>query len=150
MNKTTALFFYGSDGNAAKAAAAAHRKTEGPAFVRHAEAFRVSDPVEPVDAVYVLPCVDDFGRKQIASVYGDKVKTSDAIAPLPAPPPSTDDPLAALPADWQQTVATKQLKSIAAAISGRTVDNRPQAIEVIDAEIARRAAPLPPPPPPVS
>lgn len=65
-----------------------------------------------------------------------------SITPPPAvtPPPGESDPLADLPADWKEHGKAEDLKKVAAAISGRAVENRKQAIEVIEAEQAKRAA----------
>ena len=57
----------------------------------------------------------------------------------PAPPPPVD-PLADLPADWSTKLSADQLKSIAVAATGRAVENRKQAIEVITEELAKRAS----------
>lgn len=59
------------------------------------------------------------------------------------PPPAKAapvDPLANLPPDWR----TKDARKIAAAVSGRAVENNAQAIQVIEAELAKRAAPAAP------
>jgi hypothetical protein len=58
--------------------------------------------------------------------------------PLPPPPPGVSDPLAALGKDWQGKDAT-ELRQIAAAVSGRAVENKAQAIAVIEAALAKSA-----------
>lgn len=61
-------------------------------------------------------------------------------APL-APPPGPIDPLASLPADWRDSVGNTELRNIAAALGdGRAVDNRDQAIAVIDAALLAKAS----------
>lgn len=58
-----------------------------------------------------------------------------ALPPLPGPPA---DPLDNLAADWRER---DDLKKLAAAVSGgRSVENKAQAIAVIEAELAKRAA----------
>jgi hypothetical protein len=149
MDKSTALFFFSRDAESAKRLAAKHRKTEGPAFIRDAAALVTSEPAEPVEVVFVLPCVADIDTHRIAEIYGDKVKATEGIPPPPpAAPPPPGDALATLSADWQTTRSTKELKQIAASISGRAVENRVQAVEVIEAEVARRTTPFPLPPVP--
>lgn len=68
-----------------------------------------------------------------------------ALPALPAPPgpPQPADPLADLSPDWRKGDAG-ELRKLAASVSGRTVDNKTQAIAVIEAALAAR--PLPPPP----
>lgn len=60
-------------------------------------------------------------------------------APPPPPPPPSfpplpaaqPDPLAGLPKDWATTFKTAQLRALAETVSGRAVENREQAIQVI-------------------
>lgn len=66
------------------------------------------------------------------------------LAPPPPPPPpgppGAPDPLADLPENWREDHGAR-LKSLAAAVSGgRTVEDKKQAIEVIEAALAARAA----------
>jgi hypothetical protein len=60
------------------------------------------------------------------------------LTPLPVLE-SMPDPLAKLPADWQEKVKSAELRGIAAAVSGRTVENREQAVQVISEALAARA-----------
>lgn len=58
--------------------------------------------------------------------------------PVIAPPPPPVDVLAALPKDWQ-TGDAAELKRIAAAVSGgRAVENKAQAVQVINAALKAR------------
>jgi hypothetical protein len=57
----------------------------------------------------------------------------------PPPPPAPPDALDGLPKDWQGGDAA-ELKRLAAAVSGRTVENKAQAVQVINAALAQRAA----------
>lgn len=61
-----------------------------------------------------------------------------SLPPPPAPPALPPDPLATLPKDWQSSKATKDLRNLAAAVSGRTPENREQAIAVIVEALAKR------------
>ncbi|MGJ5032350.1 hypothetical protein ACQR1I_36315 [Bradyrhizobium sp. HKCCYLS2038] len=57
---------------------------------------------------------------------------------LPPPPAGAPDPLDNLPANWREDHGAR-LKSIAAAISGgRAVENKDQAIAVIESALAAR------------
>lgn len=56
---------------------------------------------------------------------------------LPPPPPAPADPLAGLGDDWR---TRDDLRALAASVSGRAVENKKQAVEVIEAELAKRAA----------
>jgi hypothetical protein len=65
------------------------------------------------------------------------------LLPPPGPPPVAagsvpPGPLDALGSDWQNGDVA-EMKAIAAAVSGRAVDNKAQAIEVIDAALVARA-----------
>jgi hypothetical protein len=60
-------------------------------------------------------------------------------APL-APPPGPPDVLAGLANNWRQSVEPAELKRIAAALTGRTVEDVKQAIDVIAAEFEARKA----------
>lgn len=56
------------------------------------------------------------------------------LPPLPPAPLAPADPLAALSADWRdQEPAT--LRKLAATVSGRTVENKAQAVAVIEAAL---------------
>lgn len=59
------------------------------------------------------------------------------IAPPPLePPPAPPSPLDSLPENWKDKASTEDLKRIAAAVSGRAVENRKQAIDVIEQALA--------------
>jgi hypothetical protein len=55
----------------------------------------------------------------------------------PPPPPAPAHPLDALAKDWQ-TGDAAELKRLAAAVSGRAVENKAQAVQVINAALAAR------------
>lgn len=55
------------------------------------------------------------------------------------PPPRIADPLADLGADWATKLPADRLKEIAVAATGRAVENRKQAVEVIAEELTKRA-----------
>lgn len=81
-----------------------------------------------------------------AAKFNPKVhERFDAPAPPPPPPimpppPRIADPLAELPADWSTKLPADRLKDVALAATGRAVENRKQAIEVITEELAKRAS----------
>lgn len=58
-------------------------------------------------------------------------------APLPPPPAPVADPLAALAKDWKNK-DVGELRKIAEAVSGRAVENKAQAVAVIEAALAAR------------
>ena len=71
-----------------------------------------------------------------------------ALPMPPPPPPAAFDPLDALPKDWRDAKGRgiAKLREVAAAVSGgRMPENKEEAVQMLDAEIARRL--LPPPPP---
>lgn len=146
--KSLSLVFYGKDGDAAKIIAAKIRKDGGSAQLRHAYAFDGTS--ETCDQAVLLSDVSAFDKDRIVAVYGERVVSvpSDGVALPPPPALLPPDPIAALPADWRTRDAL-ELKSWAASISGRAVDNATQAVEVIDAAIAAKAAAVPPAPVPV-
>lgn len=59
------------------------------------------------------------------------------VADLPPPPPGTPDPLAGLAADWKARSAD-ELRKLAEVVSGRAVENKAQAVAVIEAALAAR------------
>ena len=59
------------------------------------------------------------------------------LPPLPIPPPPPADPLAALAKDWRDQDAGP-LRTLAAVVSGRAVENKRQAIDVIEAALKAR------------
>lgn len=136
--KSTSLIFYGEDGDAAKVAAAGIRKEGGVAQLRHAYAF--DGEKETADRIVMLPCVSAHDQARITAVYGDIVVASKPNAvlpppPSPGPPPS---PLDGLAANWKTQGTSDELKKIAAALSGRAMDNREQAVAVIEAALIAR------------
>jgi hypothetical protein len=60
-----------------------------------------------------------------------------ALPPLPALPVPPVDLLAKLPADWRSQDAGP-LRQLAAVVSGRAVENKRQAIDVIEAKLKSR------------
>lgn len=60
-----------------------------------------------------------------------------ALPPLPPAPTAPADPLVSLPADWRSQDAAP-LRKLAATVSGRTVENKAQAVQVIEAALAKR------------
>lgn len=132
--KSLTLVYYGTDGDAAKAAAAKIRKDGGSAQLRHTYAF--DDVKEPdADRVLMLSCVSEYDRQRIVKAYG--MASANATVPPPPPPPPAD-PLAKLPANWRDKPAM-ELKQIAASVNGgRSVENVEQAISEIEAALAAR------------
>lgn len=133
--KSIHLIFYGTDGGIAKTSAALLRKEKGAtAMIRHAPEF--AGEAEPADRVVLLSCVTPFDAGRIAAVYGDRVtRSGSALPPLPPVPPVVD-PLANLAPDWR---TRDDVKQIAASVSGgRAVENKRQAVEVIEAALKAR------------
>lgn len=62
-----------------------------------------------------------------------------ALPPLPSAPLPPADPLVVLAADWRSQDAGP-LRKLAATVSGRTVENKAQAVQVIEAALAKRNA----------
>jgi hypothetical protein len=140
--KSLSLIFYGENGESAKAAAGKIRKDGGSAQLRHAYAFD-GEAEQDAAAVILLADVTDYDATRIKAAYGDKVQSlavGAAVPPPPPPPPPPADPLAKLAPDWRTGDVTK-LKSLAAAVSdGRAVDNKDQAIAVIETALEARSA----------
>lgn len=137
MSKSLTLIFVGNDGVAAKELAAKLRLEKGvAAHLRSAVGF-VASEIEQCDRVVVMSDVADFETKRIKAAYGERVARSGSTLP-PLPPPPVADPLANLAPDWR---SRDDLKSLAAAVSGgRAVENKRQAVEVIEAALKARAA----------
>lgn len=133
--KSLTLVFVGSDGNAAKELAAKIRLEKGAgAQLRSAVGF-VTSEVEPCDRVVLMPDVNDSDAKRLLAAYGDRIATPGMPLPPPPPPPPFD-PLVNLPADWRKR---DDLRQVAAAVSGgRSVENKAQAIAVIEAALKAR------------
>lgn len=67
------------------------------------------------------------------------VATSPTLPPLPPLPVTPPGPLDNLPANWRSKEPA-ELRRLAASVSGgRAVENKRQAIEVIEAELVKRA-----------
>jgi hypothetical protein len=133
MNKHLTIFYYERDGDAAKAAAAKIRAGKTAAMLRDVNGF--DDVAEPCDRVITMPCVGASAKMRLQNAYGaERVQFLDQGSALPPPPPPLApppvDPLASLPANWRR-MSTIELKSIAAALTGRTVENAEQAREII-------------------
>lgn len=135
--RSTTIVFYGTNGNAAKEHGAKIRAEGNYAQLRHAEAF--NGEKEPCDAVVMLPCVTDYDAKRLVTVYG-AIAARLGVPVLPPPPPVPVHPLDKLPPNWR-AMEGPELRKIAAAVSGgRAVENAKQAIQVIESELAKRAA----------
>lgn len=82
---------------------------------------------------------DAIDVREILRTSPDRYTKDDPadIIPSPAPPPAA--PALTLPADWHKGSAA-EVKALAERISGRTPDNREQAVAVIEAAL------IPPPP----
>jgi hypothetical protein len=124
----TILLFYGQNGAAAKAKAAELRSPERRARPLHAEVCLSPQP----GVVQFMPDVPDLERKRLSELFG---LPPDLVLP-PLPPPPVLDPLADLAPDWR---SRDDLKQLAASVSGgRAVENKRQAIEVIEAALKAR------------
>jgi hypothetical protein len=130
--KVVTLIFYGVDGSAAKDAAARIRaESNCPALVRDAAAF--CGDVEPCGRVIVMPDVAGHDAGRIKAAYGNYIATPGAPPP---PPPPPFDPLVNLAPDWRKR---DDLRQLAASVSGgRSVENKAQAIAVIEAALKAR------------
>lgn len=126
------ILFYAEDGAAAKAkvldARAAGKK------MRAAHCIACHD-AEPVDGIEFMPDVTAYERKRLRALFG----VTEGVPLPPPPPPPPVDALANLPKDWRNG-KTKELTAIATSIDGRAPENREQAIQLIDAALAARAA----------
>lgn len=126
------VLFYGQDGPAAKAKAAELRTNDMRVRPIHAE---VCLSPQKADAVQFMPDVPDSERKRLLELFGLPVSAD--LAPPPPPPPPPFDPLANLAPDWRKRDDVRQL---AAAVSGgRSVENKAQAIAVIESALKARA-----------
>lgn len=83
--------------------------------------------------------VEDVDAREILTNSDEYSATDPSIVTtiLPPPPPAPADPLDNLQADWENMHGSR-LKSIAAAVGGRSVENADQARDVIRAELAKR------------
>lgn len=135
--KVLTFVFYGADGDAAKELAVKIRKEGGNAQLRHTYAM-VDGEKEPVDRIVTMPDVSPGDVARIKAVYGDIVAPLGAALPPPPPPPPAPDPLTNLAANWRDQDAAA-LKALAATVSGRSVENKAQAVQVIEAALAARS-----------
>lgn len=79
----------------------------------------------------------DFDEAKGHERYIDAPPASVPPPPVLDAPPGPVDPLAGLAADWRDK-PTEDVKALAFAIDGRAVENREQAIAVIEAALAQR------------
>lgn len=124
---------YCNDGDAAKAAAADLRR-DGKQIVNLHSAILFDGVAEECERVIVQPCVDDYDRNRLRAAYGDKI-VSPGAPPPPEPPPF--DPLDNIAPDWRKR---DDLRQLAAAVSGRSVENKSQAVQVIEAALKARSS----------
>lgn len=131
--KSTTLIFFGRDSAAAKELAAKTRQAGGAAFVRDVAAL--GGELESAERVLLLPCVTPLDALRVREAYGAIVAPVGVLLPPPPPP----DPLGNLPQDWHGK-DTKWLRDLAASVSGRAVENKVQAIQVISQALAKRSS----------
>lgn len=133
------LIFFADNLDAARAVMTfiRHGGTDA-AQIRHAPGFVMSEKEHDAVAVLLMPDVSDYDAKRITEIYGDLVKPAPPSGlPLPPPPPIAD-PLANLPTNWQALDAATLKKIAEAASAGRSVENKAQAIQVIEAALQAR------------
>lgn len=123
--------FYHEDAAAAVARGKELRVNKRQVSVTHTLACNEADAVDGID---FMPDVPPFERRRLSKLFG-VTDGAPLVPPPPGPPPS---PLDALPADWKDKSGADELKKIAAAISGRAVENRAQAVDVINQALAAR------------
>lgn len=128
------LIFYGLDGAAAKERATEIRAKDKEARPRVIHVLACTE-AEPFSAVEFMPDVSEFERGRIRTLFG--IPASGSVPP--PPPPPLADPLDNLPREWKSG-KTKELIALAASVTGRTPENREQAVALIEAVIAARAA----------
>jgi hypothetical protein len=90
--------------------------------------------LDPEQGKFIVINASDFDK--------DKHEMFDAPVvvpppPVAVPPPPSTDPLDALSKDWRNGDVVK-LRALAAAVGGRSVENKAQAIQVIEAALAAR------------
>lgn len=132
------LLFYGSDGPAAKARAADMRGHERKARPILAEACHAR---QACDAIAFMDDVSAYDRDRLTALFAPVVNAPPPVpvAVVPPPPGPPPNPLDSLPANWEKSAPTDDLKRIAAAANdGRAVENRVQAVEVIRQALAAR------------
>ncbi len=134
MAKELTLIFFGVDGEAAKKDAIEIRIRGGSAQLRHAHAW--DGAFETCDRVVLMPDVSDRDRARLTEVFAAQL-----IADGAPPPPPPFDPLADLGNKWRER---KDVTAIAAAVAGRAVDNKAQAIAIVEEALKARTVPPPP------
>lgn len=127
------LLFYGQDGSAAKTHAASLRIGDMRVRPIHAEVCFLR---QAADHIEFMPDVSHGERERLCGLFDVPMQAPGAPA-LPPPPPAPVDPLADLGNDWR---SRNDLRALAASISGRAVENAKQAVQVIETELAKRAA----------
>ena len=135
MAKELTLIFFGVDGEAAKRDAIEIRVRGGSAQLRHAYAW--DGGFESCEHVVLMPDVSEHDRAKLAEVFAAQMR-ADGAAP---PPPPPFDPLADLGNKWRER---KDVTAIAAAVAGRAVDDKAQAVAIIEEALKARAVPPPP------
>ncbi len=123
--------FYHEDAAAAVAKGKEMRVNKRQVSVTHTLACNEADAVDGID---FMPDVPPFERQRLRKLFG----VTDGAAVVPPPPGPPPSPLDGLSEGWKDKSGADELKRIAAAISGRTVDNRAQAVAVIEAALAAR------------
>jgi len=135
MAKELTLIFFGADGEAAKKDAIEIRVRGGSAQLRHAYAW--DGEFEPCDHVVLMPDVSEHAAARLTNVYAAQLApTGNAV-----PPPPPFDPLADLGNKWRER---KDVTAIAAAVAGRAVDDKAQAVAIIEEALKARTVPPPP------
>lgn len=120
------LIFYGEQGDAAKAKAAELRKGKDGRKARavHCYACREAEAASSID---FMPDVPVQERARLTELF--KMAPPLPGAELPPPPPPS--PFAGLEVGWRKSTKTSELVKIAQAVTGRTPENREQAISII-------------------
>ncbi len=136
MTKELTLIFFGVDGEAAKKDAIEIRIRGGSAQLRHAYAW--DGACEPCEHVSIMSDVSDRDRERLTNVFAAQLLPADAAPP----PPPPFDPLADLGDKWRER---KDIRELAATVAGgRAVENKAQAIAIIEDALKARAVPPPP------
>ena len=156
------LIYFGTDGEAAKAAAAESRAAKVSAQIRHAIYF---EDAEPADRVTLLACVSDFDADRIIAAYPDaeissakagkktakkadpKSTVIQAVEINKSAPPAHVDPIEAarrnvieIPPNWEGLPFMSK-RSIARNIVNNSEPSVAAEVDtIIAAEVARREA----------
>ena len=135
MAKELTLIFFGVDGEAAKRDAIEIRVRNNNTQLRHAYAW--DGGFESCEHVVLMPDVSEHDAARLAKVYAEQLApTGNAV-----PPPPPFDPLADLGNKWRER---KDVTAIAAAVAGRAVDDKAQAVAIIEEALKARTVPPPP------